>query len=424
MVNSLCMTILIRKALIKDIRSPYHNKEMDIFLSNGRIEQVSEKLDRPADKIIEAKGDVLSPGWIDVFVTGTDPGFEYKDDLDSVSASASAGGFTHIFLTPNTLPVTQSKSGIQYIVGRNSSLPVTLHPIGAVTKNTEGKELTEMFDMRQSGAIAFGDGNKGIQSAGLMIKALQYVKAFEGILIQMPDDQSVAPNGLMNEGTVSTQIGLPGKPALAEEIMVARDIELLRYTGSALHITGISLARSVEMIRQAKAEGLNISCSTTPYHLMFTDASLLLGYNTLLKVNPPLRTELDRQALIKGIQDGTIDCVSTHHTAQNKDAKICEFEYAGYGMLGLEPAYGVLAAVGLSVDQILTVLCYNPAQLFGLTSTIEIGNIADLTLFNPSESFLFSNLDIKSKSTNSPYIGMSLNGKIKGTFLGDKNMIN
>ncbi len=417
------MTILIRKALIKDIRSPYHNKVMDIFLSNGRIEQVSEKLDSSADKIIEANGDLLSPGWIDVFVTGSDPGYEYKDDLDSVSASASAGGFTHIFLTPNTLPVTQSKSGIQYIVGRNISLPVTLHPIGAVTKNTEGKELTEMFDMRQSGAIAFGDGNKSIQSAGLMIKALQYVKAFDGILIQMPDDQSVAPNGLMNEGTVSTQIGLPGKPALAEEIMVARDIELLRYTDSTLHITGISLARSVEMIRQAKAEGLKISCSTTPYHLMFTDAALLLGYNTLLKVNPPLRTELDRQALIKGIQDGTIDCVSSHHTAQNKDAKICEFEYAEYGMLGLEPAYGILTAVGLSVDQILAVFCYNPAQLFGLTSTIEIGSTADLTLFNPNESFVFSNMDIKSKSTNSPYIGMSLKGRIKGTFLGDKNMI-
>jgi len=423
LVNSLCMTILIRKALIKDILSPYHNKVMDIFLSNGRIEQVSEKIDSSADKIIEANGDVLSPGWIDVFVTGTDPGYEYNDDLYSVSASASAGGFTHIFLTPNTLPITQSKSGIQYIVGKNISLPVTLHPIGAVTKNTEGKELTEMFDMRQSGAIAFGDGKRSIQSAGLMIKALQYVKAFDGILIQIPDDQSVAPNGLMNEGTVSTQIGLPGKPALAEEIMVARDIELLRYTDSILHITGISLARSVEMIRQAKAEGLKISCSATPYHLMFTDAALLLGYNTLLKVNPPLRTELDRQALIKGIQDGTIDCVSTHHTAQNKDAKICEFEYAGYGMLGLESAFGVLTAAGLSVDQILTVLCYNPAQLFGLTSTIEIGSTADLTLFNPNESFVFSNMDIKSKAANSPFIGMSLKGRIKGTFLGDRNKI-
>lgn len=420
LVNSMCMTILIQKALIKDIHSPYHNTVADLFLSNGKIVDVSEQINTDADKIINAHGLMLSPGWTDIFVGGSDPGYEFKDDLNSLSASAAIGGFTHIWLTPNTKPVTQTKAGIQYIVDRKTSLPVALHPIGAVTKDTLGKELTEMFDMKQSGAVAFGDGSKSIQSSGLLIKALQYVKAFDGLIVQVPDDQTIAPHGLMHEGIVSTQVGLPGKPALSEEIMLSRDIALLRYTDSKLHITGISLASSVEMIRQAKLQGLNITCSTTPYHLMFTDASFMSSYNTLLKVNPPLRTEQDRVALIDGIKDGTIDCVTTHHTAQNKDAKVCEFEYAEYGMLGLESVYGVLASVGFSTDEILSVLCFNPAVLFGSGSKIENGAFVDLTLFDPSIESRFSLADIKSKSINSPYIGMDLKGKVVATFYNEQ----
>jgi dihydroorotase len=240
------MTILVRKALVKDIHSSHHNKRMDLLLSNGLITEIAEHIDTIADKVIDIPGISVSPGWVDLFVKGTDPGFEFKDDLNSVSASAAKGGFSHLFLTPNSHPVVQNKTGVQYIHNHQSSQPVALHPIGAVTKNTDGKELTEMFEMRQHGAIAFGDGTKSIQSAGLLIKALQYVSAFDGIIIQLPDDHSVAPHGLMHEGIVSTQVGLPGKPALSEEIMVARDIELLRYTNSKLHLTGISLATSVE----------------------------------------------------------------------------------------------------------------------------------------------------------------------------------
>jgi dihydroorotase len=235
-----------------------------------------------------------------------------------------------------------------------------------------------MYDMHASGAIGFGDGTKSIQSAGLLIKALQYVTAFDGVVIQIPDDQSVAPHGQMNEGIISTQIGLPGKPALAEEIMIARDIELARYTKSKIHITGISLATSVEAIKRAKKDGVNVSCSVSLHHLIFTENDLV-GYNTHLKVNPPLRSENDRKALLKGIKDGTIDCITTHHTAQHKDAKICEFEYAGYGTLGLEAAFGVLGTTGLTNDEILECLCYNPREIFKIPSAIEIGNHADLT---------------------------------------------
>ena len=416
-LNSHFMTILVRKALVKDIHSPHHNKRMDILLSDGIITEIAEQIQTIADQLIDIPGISVSPGWIDLFVKGTDPGFEFKDDLNSVAASAATGGFTHLFLTPNTQPVTQNKTGVQYIKNQQSHQPVSLHPIGAVTKNTDGKELSEMFEMRQTGAIAFGDGTKSIQSAGLLIKALQYVNAFDGIIIQLPDDHSVAPHGLMHEGIVSTQVGLPGKPALAEEIMVARDIELLRYTNSRLHLTGISLSTSVEMIRKAKQDGLNITCSTTPYHLVFTDKSLLTGYDTNLKVNPPLRTEKDREALIAAVKDGTIDCVTTHHTSQNIDAKICEFEYAGLGMIGLESAFGILGMAGLEVDEILQLICYNPRKIFSLESVISVGKSADLTIFNELTEWTFNSSDIKSKSSNSPFIGTLLKGEVIATIL-------
>jgi dihydroorotase len=414
------MTILVRKALVKDIHSSLHNQRMDILLSDGFITEIAEHIEAIADTVIEIPGISVSPGWVDLFVKGTDPGFEFKDDLDSVAASAAKGGFTQLFLTPNTQPVTQNKTGVQYVKNHPSSQPVALHPIGAVTKNTEGKELTEMFEMRKHGAIAFGDGTKSIQSAGLLIKALQYVNAFDGIIIQLPDDQTVAPHGLMHEGIVSTQVGLPGKPALAEEIMVARDIELLRYTNSRLHLTGVSLSTSVEMIRKAKKEGLNITCSTTPYHLVFTDMSLLKGYDTNLKVNPPLRSENDRQALLAAVKDGTIDCITTHHTAQNKDAKICEFEYAGLGMLGLESAFGILGMTGLKIDEILKLICFNPRKIFTLESGIAVGSKADLTLFNEQTEWIFNTTDIKSKSSNSPFIGTLVKGEVIGSIFNNR----
>jgi dihydroorotase len=418
------MTILVRKATIKDINSSHNNQQRDVLISNGVIVEIEENIQKQADKILEAEGQLLSPGWVDMFVTGNDPGFEFKDDLTTTSKSAAKGGFTHVFLTPNTQPVVQNKSSVQYVSGKKTDYPVQLHPIGAITKNTEGKELTEMVEMKLAGAVAFGDGKKSVQSAGLLIKALQYVKAFDGIVIQIPDDQSVAPHGLMNEGVISTQVGLPGKPALAEEIMIARDIELARYTNSKLHITGITLAKSVEMIKKAKSEGLNITCSTTMHHLVFTENELLKGYNTNFKLNPPLRSENDRLALVEGVKNGTIDCISSHHTPQNKDAKVCEFEYAGYGVIGLQAAFGVLNGVGLNIDQILEAICYKPKQIFQLESKIEVGAKANLTLFDLTTSYLLTKETLASKSENSPYLGQTLTGKVIATIQQDKLHIN
>lgn len=415
------MTIIVRKAFIKDPHSPFHNQVKDIYINQGVIQTIGDNLSMAADQTIEIDGLHVSPGWIDIFVSGTDPGLEFKDTLESVAASAAQGGFTHVFLTPNTKPVTQQKTGIDYVSANRHNSPVQLHAIGAVSKNTDGKELAEMHEMHAAGAIAFSDGNKSIQSAGLLIKALQYLSAFGGTLIQIPDDQSVAPHGLMHEGVVSTQVGLPGKPALAEELMVARDIALCRYTRSALHITGITLSSSLDMIRNAKAEGLPITCSTTTHHLTFTDQDLTRGYNTMLKLNPPLRTESDRQALLAGVKDKTIDCITTHHTAQHLDAKVCEFEYAGYGTLGLESAFGILGKQGLSTDEILFAICERPRALFGLKSSITEGAVADLSFFQPDINHRFEKTGIRSISANSAYIGMELKGKSIAQILNNKN---
>ena len=410
------MKILVRQALIKDNNSSHNNTVKDILVSDGIITDISSSIDVKADHVLDAKGKMASPGWVDIFTVGTDPGFEFKDDLKSLAESASSGGFTHVFSSPNTQPIVQSKTGVEYIVSASKSLPCQIHPIGAVTKLTEGRELTEMYDMHASGAIGFGDGTKSIQSAGLLIKALQYVSAFNGLIIQIPDDQSVAPHGQMNEGIISTQIGLPGKPALAEEIMVARDLALANYSQSRIHITGVSLASSVAMIKKAKKDGVQVTCSTTVHHLLFTEDDLV-GYNTNLKVNPPLRTEKDRKALIQGVKDGTIDCITTHHTAQNKDAKICEFEYAGYGTLGLEAAFGLLGTTGLTIDEILQSICFQPRSIFQLPATIEKNHSADLTIFDTESKGVYSADHIKSKSANAAFIGQSFKGTAIATIL-------
>jgi len=416
------MTILVRKALIKDLNSTFHNTLCDLLISNGIITQIAQNIDTQADQVIDIEGLHLSPGWVDLFATGTDPGYEHKDTLDSIAASSTKGGFTHVFLTPNTKPVVQNKTGVQYITSHTHQFPVNLHPIGAITKNTEGKELTEMFEMQKAGAIAFSDGAKPIQSAGLLIKALQYVKAFGGQLIQIPDDQSIAPNGQMNEGINSTLIGLPGKPVLAEDIIVARDISLTQYAESKLHITGITHLKSVEKIINAKKEGIQVTSSITPHHLYFSEEDMM-GYDTNLKVNPPFRSEQNRKDLISAAQNGDIDCISSHHSPQNIDLKICEFEYAGFGMLGLESTFGVLGAVNLTIDRILDMICFNPRRIFNLPAKIEIGAVADITLFNPTTEFEFSKSDIASNSTNSPFIGKQLKGKVFGTIFENKSSV-
>lgn len=407
------MDILIRNVRIIDLSSPYHQQTADIFIQNGRIADIGT-LDRSADKVLNIDGLCASPGWVDVFSNFCDPGYEYKETLQTGALAAATGGYTDVFVIPNTSPVVHNKAGVEYIVQRTRQLPVNVHPIGAITKNTEGKELAEMYDMQLSGAIAFSDGVCTVQSSGLLVKALQYVKAVNKTIIQLPDDSSISKPGLMNEGIISTQLGLPGRPAIAEELMITRDIELARYTGSRLHVTGVSTAKSIDLIRAAKAEGVPVSCSVTPYHLCFTDADLVT-YNTNLKVNPPLRTTEDREALRKALAEGVIDCIAVHHFPEDLDHKVVEFEYARYGMTGLETAFAVVRTCvpELELEKLVRLFSTSPRTLFDLPGlSITPGGEACMTLFLPDQEWTVDRL--QSKSKNSPFLQKTFKGKPVG----------
>lgn len=421
------MTILIRQAHIIDPLSAFHKSTQDVFIDNGRISKIGSLTDQQADQVIEANNLHLSPGWVDVFAHFCDPGFEFKETLETGIAAAAAGGFTEVLLLPNTNPVVTGKSQVEYMVQKAKHSMVSVHPLGAVTKQTEGKELAEMYDMKAAGAAAFTDGLHPVQSAGLLLKALQYVKAFDGTIIQIPDDKTIGTYGLMNEGIISTQLGLPGKPILAEEIQVARDIKLARYAESKLHFTGITSPKSIDYINRAKQSGAAISCSVTPAHLYFTDEDLQ-SYDTNLKLYPPLRTTVERDALRYAVLNGGVDCISTHHEPHEYDSKICEFEYAKPGMIGLETCYGVMGAVfgeALTVERWVELASSNPRKLMQLSQpVIKEGEPANVTMFEPLATYVFTEDAIRSKSKNSAFIGKELKGKVIGIINNNQLKLN
>ena len=424
------MTVLIKQANIVDPTSPFNGLLKDIFIRDGIITNIANQVTEPADQVIDQPNLHLSIGWMDLYSNFCDPGYEYKETLETGAKAAAMGGFTDVFVLPNTSPVVHNKSQVEYIVQQSKALVTNIHPLGAVTKNAAGTELAEMYDMHQTGAIAFTDGTNAIQSPGVLLKALQYVLAFNGTLIQVADDKSINPQGLMNEGIISTQLGLPGKPAIAEEMMIARDIELVKYTGSKIHFTGVSTKRGIELIQNAKAAGYNISFSVTPYHSVFCDEDLQ-AYNTNLKVNPPLRTREDMMAVKSAILNGEVDAIASHHLPQNYDNKICEFEYAKNGMIGLESLFGVLGKTlitgdnGWTIEKLVTLLTLGPRKIMGIAPPeIKEGATAVLSLFNPTTEYLFVESMIGSKSKNTPFIGLPLKGKVIGIINGDKSYFN
>jgi dihydroorotase len=417
------MKVLIKNATILSSSSPFHGQIKNIFIENGIISKINDETNE-ADETINLKGLYISTGWMDCFANFCDPGQEFKETLESGANAAAAGGFTEVMLIPNTQPAVYNKSQVEYLVQKSKSLPVAVHPIGSITKNAEGKELSEMFDMFNNGAIAFSDGTKPVQSSGILQKALEYILAIDGTIIQLPDDKSIGTNGLMNEGEMSTKLGLQGKPALSEELMIARDIELVRYTNSKIHFTGISTKKSLELIAAAKKEGLNVSCSVTPYHLFFCEEDLY-DYDTNLKVNPPLRTKEDRDALRKGIMNGTVDFIASHHQPQDWDHKVCEFQYAEFGMETLEIVFTAASMSGVTTETFVKMQTENIRKIFNKPfSVIDEGQKANLTLFVPGEEKVFEEKDILSKSRNNAFVNKKLKGKVIGIINKERLFLN
>lgn len=418
------MKVLIKKARVSGPSSAFHGQVKDIFIVNGRIEKISDDIAEKADTVIEQENLHASIGWMDIFANFSDPGYEHRETIETGAAAAAAGGFTDVMIIPNSNPPISSKSQVEYIIKKAAPLPVNIYPIASITKNAEGKELSEMYDMHASSAQAFSDGTEPVQSPGVMLKALQYVLAVNGTVIQVPNDKSISRNGLMNEGIASTRLGLPGKPAIAEELMIARDIELLQYTGSRLHITGVSTKKGIELISHAKKAGLQISCSVTPYHGWFCDEDLA-GYDTNLKVDPPLRNKDDREAVRRAIVDGIADCIASHHMPRHWDDKTCEFEYAKNGMIGLESLFGVVNSYGKDIHALIEQLTITPRKLFGIEIPImKEGAAACITLFDPAAAYTFDEKMIRSRSHNSAFIGKQLKGKVIGIINKNQVVIN
>lgn len=419
------MKVLLKNVTIADAGSPFNDLVKNIFIDTGMISRIDDDIPE-ADETIDCTGLFISPGWVDVFGDFCDPGYEHKETLESGAAAAAAGGYTQVFVIPNTNPVVHNKTQAEYIVQKSKSLAIAVRPLGALTKNIEGKELAEMYDMQNSGAIAFSDGTHPVQSAGLMLKALQYVKTFDGVVIQMPVDKSIGNSGLMHEGIVSTKLGLPGIPAMAEELIIARDIKLARYADSKLHFTGVTSAKSLEYIKRAKDAGLKITCSVTPYHLFFCDEDMET-YNTNLKVNPPLRSRVDMMQLREAVMSGLVDCIATHHLPQNWDNKTCEFEYAKNGMTGLQTAYSAVqtALPELSSSKIAELFSENARKIFNLPpASVITGEKAECTLFSNKAAFILQENDIKSKSANTAFINKELRGKVIGIFTKGNLVLN
>ena len=406
------MQLLLKKVTILSPTSKYHLKKKDILIKNGLIEKIADSINEKVKTVIDEKNVYVSIGFMDLFADFCEPGYEHNDTIATGMKASLAGGFTDVCLLPNTNPIIQNRSTIESI--KSKSDLVNLHPLGAVSKNTEGKDLAEMYDMKQGGAIAFTDGKKTIQDAGLLLKALQYIKTFDGVIIEIPENTSISKHGLMHEGIASTKLGMPGKPAISEYIAIQQSLELVSYTNSKIHFTGISTKKSIEIIKQAKKQGLQVTCSVTPSHLLYTDADLET-YDSLYKVNPPLRTDEDRKALLKAVEDGVVDSIASHHFPQDWDSKTKEFEYAKNGMITLQTMLPSLlkASSKITLEKWISLLTEKPREILSLPMPIiEEKQPACLTVFNPTEKWNFNTTNNESLSANSPLLNSEMIGKI------------
>ncbi len=414
------MQILLKNARIFDGNK--ENKPQDILIRNGRIEEIGDSITVSSGvEIWESSNLCVSPGWFDVGVYAADPGFEHREDLTSAAQAAKAGGFSAIACFPNTDPAIHTKSEVLYVKNQSAALPVHCYPIGAISQDCEGKDLAELFDMHTAGAVAFSDGKRAVQDAGLLLRALQYAQAFNGLVINVPHHKTIAAGGQMHEGVMSTSLGLKGLPALAEELMVQRDLSLLEYSEGRLHIHLVSTAKSVALIRAAKKSGLSVTASVAVVNLCFTDEKLA-EFDSNWKVVPPLRSQLDTEALVDGLLDGTIDFICSNHTPWHEEAKNLEFPYAEFGMIGLETSFALCRSFlskKLKVNDLVEKMSLAPRRILGLPiPKISPGELAELTVFDPDAAWVLEEKNIRSKSRNTPFVGQSLKGKVLGVISG------
>ncbi|WP_423147330.1 dihydroorotase [Rubrolithibacter danxiaensis] len=402
--------VLLKSATILQPHSAIHNTKADVLIQDGMIVSVGTATDISDAEVIDAEGKYLSAGFFDLNANFGEPGFETREDLHSGARAASAGGFTGVAVQPNTNPPIHSKAEVSYIINNSREDLVEVFPLGCISQNREGKDIAELYDMKKAGAIAFTDGNRPVSDSGLMSRALLYAKGFGALLFSYPEDTAIAGKGKMNEGEISTYLGMKGIPALAEELFIARDLYLAEYNESPVHFSTISTARSVELIRGAKKRGLSVSCDVAAHHLVLTE-NLLEGFDSNYKVKPPLRTNTDIAALTEGLKDGTIDAIVSQHTPYEVEHKNVEFEIASFGIIALQTVLPLLLKAGLSPELIVEKLAVNPRKILGIpVPLIKENEIANLVLFDTEKEWTFNNQTNRSRSSNSPFLNQQLKG--------------
>ncbi len=409
------MNLIVRAAKIIDSKSPFNNQIVDLLIEDGTIKKIGTSIVNSANFYeLKLENLHLSQGWFDSSVCFGEPGFEDCETIENGLLVAAKSGFTAVALQPNTLPIIDNQSQVHFVQSKANNAATQLYPIGALTKESLGKDLAEMYDMKNAGAIAFGDYNKSVGNANLLKIALQYTQDFDGLVIAFSQDSDLKGNGVANEGEVSTQLGLKGIPAIAEELQVARNLFLLEYTGGKLHIPTISTEKSVSLIKEAKSKGIQVTCSVAVHHLAMTDEKLH-GFDTRYKVAPPLRAASDSKALLQGVLDGTIDMITSDHNPIDIEHKKMEFDFAKNGTVGLESAFSALLTL-LPLETIIEKLTFGKS-VFGIQeSTIQEGNTANLSFFNPEGNWVFDKENILSKSKNSAFLGSQMKGKAYGIY--------
>jgi len=413
------MNALIKSATIVDSKSDFHNETVDILIEKGHISKISKRIANPKNyREIKLDNLHVSQGWFDSSVSFGEPGYEERETISNGLKTAAYSGFTSVALNANSNPVIDSYADITFVKSKANENAVCLYPIGALTQSSKGLDLAELFDMTNAGAVAFYDYQKPILNPNLMKIALQYACNFDGLVCSFPQESRISGHGVANEHINSTKLGLKGNPALAEELQVARDLFLLEYTKGKLHIPTISTAKSVQLIRDAKAKKLNVSCSVAIHNLVFTD-DMLQEFDTNYKVLPPLRTKTDCNALIEGVKDGTIDMVTSDHNPIDIEDKKIEFDFAKYGTIGLESAFGSLQSL-FTTKKTVQLLTQGKVRFGVSENSINEGELAELSLFNPEANYVFNKTHITSKSKNSAFLGKTLKGETYGIISNNK----